>query len=339
MDPDRTATRQWGVSGNARYRINQRDSVGGNLTWALSRRRGSAPAFAADAEGVRSVNAGLFYQTRVFAMLGLSRLRLTLHRNEVLVANDLPATGEEIEWEQEWIGGKFETLKPEFATTLGVARDRSTGLTETRPTAGVNFRFWPDADWSVGGSLRYTSRSGNLATSRGLSGTLDSEKSIPGGWRLGANVSLNQAVVTVLPSVVSTALVTRSNDRTASVYLRWEGSRGTPYEGAGLRSPGAPGGGGLEGVVFFDSNRDGEQQLGENGVPGVEVSLDGRYRIVTDRNGRFVFPLVGTGVHQVTLTPESVPLPWGPAVDKSLAVDVPLRGIATVRIPVVRTGD
>lgn len=91
--------------------------------------------------------------------------------------------------------------------------------------------------------------------------------------------------------------------------------------------------------MYFDANRDGEQQAGENGVPGVEVFLDGRYRETTDRRGRFVFALVGSGPHQLTLSAESVPLPWGPAPDRIVRVEVPLRGQTTARIPVVRTGD
>ena len=338
--PGRPATRALGVSANARHRLGRNDSVGGNLNWSLSRlRSGNAPVFSTAGEGIRSFNGGLFYETRPFAALGPSRLRITLHRNEVLVANDIPATGDEVEWEQDWIGGRFETLRPEFVTTLGIARDGSTGLTEIRPTAGASFRVWPAADWSLGGSLRYTARRGNLATSRGLSGTIDSEKMFPAGWRLGANVSLNQAVVNLSPIGQTAAQVSRSNDRTASVYLRWEGASGTPYQAAGLRGPGSPGGGSLDGIVFFDANRDGEQQMGENGVPGVEVFLDGRYRVTTDRNGRFLFALVATGPHQLTLSAESVPLPWGPAQNKGVRVEVPLRGQTTARMPVVRTAD
>ena len=97
-------------------------------------------------------------------------------------------------------------------------------------------------------------------------------------------------------------------------------------------SPGSPGGGSLDGVVDFDANRDGEQQAGETGVPGVEVFLDGRYRETTDRRGRFVFALVGSGPHQLTLSAESVP-------HRTVRVEVPLRGQTTARIPVVRTGD
>jgi hypothetical protein len=61
--------------------------------------------------------------------------------------------------------------------------------------------------------------------------------------------------------------------------------------------------------------------------------------VTTDRDGRFEFPLVPTGQHRITLVLESVPLPWGAALERGLGVDVPLRGVATANIPVVKVGE
>jgi hypothetical protein len=102
---------------------------------------------------------------------------------------------------------------------------------------------------------------------------------------------------------------------------------------------GGAGGGSVSGRVFFDANRDGEPQPGEAGAAGVEVLLDGRYRAITDRDGRFEFPLVTSGRHQLTLTPESVPLPWGAAQDSGTSVNVPLRGQASAVIPVTKVSE
>ena len=108
---------------------------------------------------------------------------------------------------------------------------------------------------------------------------------------------------------------------------------------AGVRGVGSgAGSGAVQGRVFFDANRDGQQQAGEEGAANVEVLLDGRYRTRTDRDGRFEFPLVTTGRHQLSLTLETVPLPWGAALDAGVSVDVPLRGQATAEIPVVKVG-
>lgn len=256
------------------------------------------------------------------------------------MANGVAATGEELEWEQDWITARYETQRPELTTTVGVARDRSEGQSELKPTAGLRMRVWPDADWSIGASLRYTARNSNLATSRGLSGTLETEKVLSGGWRLGASASLNQAVVNVSGAFYqSQPLLSRSNDKQFAVYLRWEGVSGSSVRGPGLRTGGAVGGGSLDGVIYFDANRDGVQQAGENGVPKVEVLLDGRYRVTTDAAGRFEFPLVSTGPHRLTIQSESVPLPWGVADEQGTRVEVPLRGQATSRIPVVRVGE
>lgn len=341
QNPDRDRTRlnrrSASVQVNATYQMDRDTQVGGNLSITRARHDSSA-VLGGFGDGMRSGHASAFYQTRFFRW-GRSRLRVTMRRNEMLVANAVAATGEEVEWEQDWITGRYETMRPELTTTLGFARDRSEGLKELEPTAGVSFRVWPDADWTVGGTLRYTARNGNLATSRGLSGTLDTEKTLQGGWVIGASLSLNQAVVEVPALGIGAPQVSRSNDKFASVYLRWEGAQGGGFQGAGVHAPGAVGAGSLGGIVFFDANRDGEQQLDENGVPNVEVVMDGRYRATTNRLGRFDFPLVGTGRHQLTLTLETVPLPWGAAPEQAVSSDVPLRGQATVRIPVVRVGD
>jgi hypothetical protein len=282
-----------------------------------------------------SYNGSINYQTRI-SDWGRSRLTATVRRNQTLVTNGVAATGEEIAWEHDWVTGKFETMRPEFTTTLGYARDRSEAETQTYPTAGIVFRYWPDADWSLGGSLNYSSRTGNLATSRGLSGSLSTERQLGNGWRLGASVNLNQAIVNTIATTLNSPSLSRSNDKSAYVYLRYEGSHGTTLDTLGLKTAGAAGGGSILGTVFFDINRDNSQQANELGVPNVEVLLDGRYRVTTDKEGRFEFPLVATGIHQLTIKLESVPLPWGANQDRVVLVDVPLRGAVKAALPVLR---
>ena len=335
--PGRYSSRQTGVHGNAQYRIDRHSSLGISANLTQLRYQAATQAGGNDA-GMRTVYASSFYQTR-FNDWAPTRFRATLRRNQALVVNDVAATGEQIEWEQDWITGKYETMRPEFTTTLGWARDRSSTDTQTYPTAGVVLRHWFNADWNIGGNLNYTSRSGNLATSRGVSGSVNTEAQLGNGWRAGASLLLNQATIhTTTVGGLPTAQVSRSNDKSFYVYLRWDGSSGTALHSAGLRNPDSAGGGSISGTVFFDENRDGEQQASENGVPNVEVFLDGRYRVTTDSAGRFEFPMVATGGHRLTLRLESVPLPWGAALDQGLGVEVPLRGQATARIPVVRVG-
>ncbi|QNK69935.1 SdrD B-like domain-containing protein [Variovorax sp. PAMC26660] len=330
-----------GVNGNFQYLFDRDTSIGGSLNVYRTRYDKStdpaAVSNAAIASDARSLYGNAFYQTRFFDW-PRSRFTLTVRRNELLVRNDEAATGQELQWEQDWIGGRFERMRPELTTTLGYARDRSGGIARNYPTAGVQFRYWMDGGLQLGGNLRYTSQSGGLYTSRGLSGTLTAEKELAPGWRLGFAASFNQARAALVPTTFSGTNLYRSQEKSAYIYLRWEGSTGTAYQTAGMRGNGA-GGGSVSGHVFFDANRDGLQQAGEGGVAGVEVLLDGRYRAITDRDGRFEFPLVTTGRHQLTLTLESVPLPWGARGDSGVSVDVPLRGQATTEIPVVKVAE
>lgn len=331
--------RRIGFSGGGQYRFSRTDAVGGHAQLAFARYGDTGAAVPGTSDTTRSINANAFYQTRI-ADWAPTRLRVSVYRNERLVANDVAATGEELAWEQEWLQGRDDDLqRPEFITTLGVSRDRSAGQAETTPMGGATFRLWPQPDWFVGGTLRYTARDSNLYTARGLSGTFTTEKQLAQGWRVGAAVSLNQAVVRVPVVGLAEPEVVRSNDRSASVYLRWEDAAGSTPDGVGVREPGTAGAGSVGGIVFLDADQDGRQSLDEVGASGVEVILDGRFRVVTDRFGRFDFPLVTTGRHQLSLTPETVPLPWGVPRAQDVRVEVPLRGQAFVRIPVVRTGD
>ncbi len=332
--------RRASASGNFQYLLDRNTSFGGSLNLMQMRYEGASTGAASQAQNpgsrFRSLYADAFYQTRFFDW-PRSRFSLSVRRNEAIVLGDGTATGQELQWEQDWIGGRFETMRPELTTTLGYARDQSSGVTRNYPTAGVQFRFWMAEGFSVTGNLRYTSQHGGLYTSRGLSGSISAEKDLAPGWRAGIAANLNQARATTVPVALNTPTLFRTNDKTVYVYLRWEGSAGSAYQTAGART-GNAGGGSVTGRVFYDANNDGQQQIGEGGVANVEVLLDGRYRAVTDRDGRFEFPLVTTGRHQLTLTSETVPLPWGPARDAGASVDVPLRGQASTSIPVIKVG-
>lgn len=325
-----------GVNANWQYRIDRNSSWGGYLQHSLQRTDNPAGG----ATGQRSSYGSVFYQDR-WRDWGDSRLRLTVRRNQALVSNAPSATGEEVEWEQDWLRRQPGSLQSDMlSTTLGWARDRSIGDTQTYPTAGLTWQTWIEPDWNLSTHLRYTSRSGNLATSRGLSGALQSEKRLSTGWTLGASVLLNQAVVNINGAALlpGTATVSRSNDKTALVFLRYEAQQGQPY-GFGMRGAQGAGAGRISGVVFFDHNRDGVQQADEAGVPGVEVFLNQRSRVVTDERGRYTFNLVPTGQQRLSLRPESVPLPWGEGPQSQTSVDVPLRGEAIAPLAVVKTGE
>ena len=326
-----------GASGNFQYLLDRHTSFGGSLSVFQTRYERAATGSPSDAaSGTRGLYGNAFYQTRFFDW-PRSRFNLSVRRNEAIVLGAGTATGQELQWEQDWIGGRYETMRPELATTLGFARDESSGTLQHYPTAGLQFRYWIASGFSVLGNLRYTSQHGGLSTSRGLSGTLSAEKEIAPGWRAGIAANLNQARATTVPASLNTPQLFRTNDKTVYIFLRWEGSAGSAYQTAGARGNSA-GGGSVAGRVFLDASRDGEAQIDEGGAASVEVVLDGRYRTLTDRDGRFEFPRVPTGRHQLTLPPETGPLPWGAARDAGVSVDVPLRGQATAAIAVVKVG-
>lgn len=345
LDAERMRASNWpaqqgqtrvGLSGNLHYQMDRRTALGGNLNLYQTR-------YAGDSQGgglkgrMRSLYAYGYYQTR-FGDLPRSRLSLSLRSNEQIVLGDGTATGRELQWEQDWIRAQRETMRPELVTTLGWADDRSNGRVQHYPTAGLQGRYWASNSLSFSGNLRYTSQSGGLFTSRGLSGNLLAEKQWGHGWSMGMGVLLNQArLVTTQVLDWTSPQIYRSNDKTAYVYLRWEGGTGRPFPVA-AGTPGN-GSGSVGGRVFYDANKDGRIQPDESGAQGIEVVLDGRYRTTTDAQGRFLFPMVGIGRHQLSITLDSVPLPWGAADGAVLSVDVPLRGEAHAEIPITKVED
>ena len=325
-----------GINGNVHYQMDRRTAVGGNLNVYQTR-------YAGDGQGgglvgkMRSLYAYGYYQTR-FGDLPRSRFSLSLRSNEQIVLGDGTATGRELQWEQDWISAQRETMRSELVTTLGWADDRSNGNNQHYPTAGVQGRYWPSSTLSISGNLRYTSQSGGLSTSRGLSGNLLAEKQWGNGWSMGLGVLLNQARLATNQILSWTSpQIYRSNDKTAYVYLRWEGGTGRPFAVAGGMA--GNGSGSVSGRVFYDANKDGRIQPDETGAQGIEVVMDGRYRATTDAEGRFFFPMVGVGRHQLSLTLDSVPLPWGTADGAVQGVDVPLRGEANAEIPIIKVED
>jgi hypothetical protein len=311
---------------NFQYRINRDHSYGGNLRLQQNRYDG------AKENDRRSLYVYGYYQL-LNEDWGRSRFSVTVHRNEKIVSNDVAATGDELQWEQDWLGdsAKAVNTQAQLTTNLGLAHDRSNGDLQSYPTAGISGRYWPAMDWSVNASLRYSSRSGKLSSSQGLSGTVASEYKLTERILLGAALSLNQAKVETDSNGINEAQTLRSTDKSVQAYLRWEGSRGQSQGVIGSRTAGIAGSGSTIGFVFFDQNKDGQRQADETGVPNIEVYLDGVYSVFTDNRGYFEFMRVATGSHQLTLNLDTVPLPWSVKED-SLSIDVPLRGQVTANL-------
>ena len=344
IDPARSGperTRR-AISVNGQYVLGRETTLGANvygtdISQQASRDAGSSwledlASTAPTSSSQRSLAASVYLQTRVMGW-PRSRLGLTVQRNRAIAADSQTATGQELVWEQDWLDARTSSRDAELTTLLGYARDESGGMLRHYPTAGVQFRgrVFGNVDWQ--GNLRYSSRSGGLSTSRGLSGSVSVEQSWPAGLRLGATLSLNQARAALVQTSFDAPQVYRSDEKALQVYLRWQGRTGEAFTPIGVRT--GAGSGDIEGRVFFDANRDGLPQTAEGPAAGVEVVLDGRFRTTTDRDGRFQFRSVTTGRHQLSIAVESVPLPWADRAG-ALAVEVPLRGIGSASMPLVQ---
>lgn len=161
-------------------------------------------------------------------------------------------------------------------------------------------------------------------------------------WSLDGNYNLNRGRTRLTTSIDPLAPplpfeTSTTQSRSVFVALRWEdraGSRSAPLGGQALQ-----GGGRIEGTVFLDANRNGRQEAGETGPAGVTVYLDNRYAARTDSQGRFSFDFVAVGSHTLTVLRETLPLPWVPAQEQAIPVEVRVRGTLSLNIGVVRSSD
>jgi hypothetical protein len=141
-------------------------------------------------------------------------------------------------------------------------------------------------------------------------------------------------VVSALTAATLTAASTATASRSLQLALRYEARAGTlPVPLGGTRASGA---GALSGTVFFDADRNGRREAGENGAANVTVVLDGRFVARTDAAGRFEFPSVVAGPHVLQVQPDNVPLPWAPASQDPVRTEVLVRGRTVLDFPLQR---
>ncbi|MBT8121066.1 MAG: hypothetical protein KJO10_00915, partial [Gammaproteobacteria bacterium] len=223
----------------------------------------------------------------------------------------------------------------ELSGTLGFETERDTGNDEDRVTAGILYNH------EIGSMLRWDANLNWSRISRSAAGTDGDSinasvallwRFLP-GWEAGLQARINEASETG-----STGLGTTDfNQREKSLLLSVRHTRaaGRSFDRDG-HDTGKAGYGTVEGVVFFDENRDGFQQAGEKTAPGVYVYLDRRYQRPTDRDGRFHFRRVPAGDHGLGIMLEDIPLPWGLDDESPRRITVDVRGRSTVLFPLVR---
>ena len=188
---------------------------------------------------------------------------------------------------------------------------------------------------------------GNASTDRQGSGSRSTSANLSLVWKLNSNWSVEgnflysqgrqNPLLSVDPLAPPPDRSFLSTDtRSFYLVLRYEdsaGSRSLPLGGTSRT-----GGGGVEGVVYLDANRNGAQDAGEQGAPGVTVYMDGRYAVRTDSQGRFKFPFVAPGTRSITVLNETLPLPWEVGNQRETRVEVIVRETTGVAIPVVQRG-
>lgn len=70
----------------------------------------------------------------------------------------------------------------------------------------------------------------------------------------------------------------------------------------------------ISGLVYEDVDGDGEFDLKDKGVSGIEVTLDDKKTVETDSTGKYIFTNVKKGDHVVTLNLKSLPIYYLPEV-------------------------
>ncbi len=70
----------------------------------------------------------------------------------------------------------------------------------------------------------------------------------------------------------------------------------------------------IRGIVFEDTNEDGEYSPGEEGIAEIAIILDNEKRSVTNSEGRYIYPQVSLGEHELTADLNTIPVYYLPSV-------------------------
>jgi hypothetical protein len=161
------------------------------------------------------------------------------------------------------------------------------------------------------------------------------------GWSFGANYYISQntwrAPLGITSPIDDLPLFDeRSTDDQGyylSVRYEWQaGSRAAPLGGTGA----GVGSGSVHGFLFLDENDNGIMDAGEPGAPNVQVLLNERFPARTNAEGRFEFPSVVAGDHELRVVPDNIPLPWTVTNDGRTRIEVGVRERTFVTLPARR---
>lgn len=158
------------------------------------------------------------------------------------------------------------------------------------------------------------------------------------GWSAGANYYVSRNTWR-LPFEVNSPIddlpvERRTDDEGFWINLRYQwqaGSRSSPLEGV----PGV-GAGRVTGILYLDENENGRMDAGEVGAPNIVILLNSRFAIRTNSEGRFEFPSVAAGTHELTIVKDNLPLPWIVPDDGKVAITVGVRDRTFVTVGAIR---
>ncbi len=317
-DPARAATRSGVGYGTFSLRIDRNLTVGAGLSYQQARNRFTQSPRTSTLTG----NAYASWTNP----WGLSRFDLSTFRGTSRGQPDDDI--DTVAWSQEWPA--FEQVR--FTSTMTYSRDSAQAVRTRRSSVGLSAHGTPLSDVSWDASAVY----GRVENPLGAEN--DFNVSATATWQIAPNWSalaqLSATTFDPVPPLPGSEVPPVQRDKRFLLGVRYEAASGTPYQSLGLQR--GAGSGSLAGVVFFDDNGDGRRQPTERGAANITVYLDGRFPATTDGQGRFSFPAVSPGSHALRIPNESLPLPWSFNEDRPLPAEVPLRGQATVEIPLTK---
>ncbi|MBL4850864.1 MAG: hypothetical protein JKY90_01080 [Gammaproteobacteria bacterium] len=315
---------------NSSYRASRRLTLG--IASNYSQRKFTSTSAVNDQQNSWQVNGFLFYR---FAF-GTSRFEL--------FTNDLDSETSTNSRESNRLRLSHDWNTPQaYRVTTQFSVENENSVRDELQLYTVSLLYQQDilGNLSWGTNLSLTrSDSEQLGGQSSANVNINTRWQITPRWHINMSANFNQAMVNsnnffnpfddVQPNTLDDV---QSNTLWLTLgYGKTAGQR-YPIFGQGNASSGT---GTIRGVVFYDENRDGIQQAGEELVQGEVLLLDGRHEVRTNNQGRFEFWPVATGRHHVRLALENLPLPWGLADDSPRQVEVGLRKTTEINFPLIR---
>ena len=236
-----------------------------------------------------------------------------------------------ITWDQAWEIRRDLLV----SSTVGYETESGTGNDETRSTAGIlaYHDYSSRLRWDASVNWTYSENDSTGVDTSTINANMSLLWRFRPGWEISLRAGINDGREDSPGVLAGTDF--SGTERTVFLGIRRVSTSGRPFEHHG-RHAGRTGYGDVDGVVFYDQNRDGVRQAGEPAAAGVYVYLDRRYQQVTDRNGRFEFAPVPVGQHDISIALEDLPLPWGLDDESPRPLSVNIRERTSVAIPLVR---